>query len=145
MSDIFIPDLIEETANGVFARHAGRFTLPVLIAPTTDDRADAHNRLRRQLVTVACANLSDYNFDFDSSVLLPKVKGGLVSLMRLVKLYPGSPLSLFGHADPDGKAPYNKHLSERRAQVLFGLLLRRVSVWEHLYSLQDGAPGDVWG
>ncbi|MBC7897291.1 MAG: OmpA family protein [Cytophagaceae bacterium] len=145
MSDIFIPDLIEETPNGVFARHAGRFTLPVLIAPTTDDRADAHNRLRRQLVTVACANLSDYNFDFDSSFLAPRVKGGLEKLMRLVKLYPGSPLSIFGHADPDGKAAYNKHLSERRAQALFGLLLRRISVWEHLYTLQDGAPGDIWG
>ncbi len=145
MSDIFVPDLIEETATGIFARHAGRFTLPVLVAPTTSDRDDAHNRLRRQMVTVACANLKDFAFAFDSSFLAPTSADGFDRLMKLIKLYPGCPLSVFGHADPDGKPTYNKWLSERRAQSVMGLLLRRTAVWEHLFSQQDGAPGDLWG
>lgn len=145
MSDIFVPDLIEETATGIFARHAGRFTLPVLVAPTTTDRLDAHNRLRRQLVTVGCANLKDFAFEFDSSFLGPQSADGFDRLMKLIKLYPGSPITIFGHADPDGEAGYNKWLSERRARAVFGLLLRRIPVWEHLHTVQDGSPGDVWG
>ena len=123
MSDIFIPDLVEETATGIFARHAGRFTLPVLVAPTTTDRDDAHNRLRRQMVTVGCANLKDFAFAFDSSFLAPQSADGFDRLMKLIKLYPGCPISIFGHADPDGTALYNKFLSERRSQAVFGLLL----------------------
>ncbi len=145
MADIFIPDLVEETAVGVFARHPQRFELPVLVAPTTADRAAASNRVRQGLVTVACANLKDFAFAFDSSVLAPGSAAGFESLAKLLTMYPGCPISLFGHADPVGNPTYNKFLSERRARSVFGLLLRRTAVWEHLYSSQDGAAGDVWG
>lgn len=145
MSDIFVPELIEETTTGIFARHPQRFELPVLVAPTTDDRAAASNRVRPSLVTVACANLKDFAFAFDSSVLAPQSADGFASLAKLLTLYPGFPISIFGHADPVGSPLYNKFLSERRARSVFGLLLRRTEVWEHLFSSQDGAAGDVWG
>jgi OmpA family len=145
VSEIFIPELIEETSVGIFARHPQRFELPVLVAPTTADRADATNRVRQSLVTVACANLKDFAFAFDSSVLAPASADGFTSLSKLLTLYPGFPISLFGHADPVGDPKYNKFLSERRARSVFGLLLRRTEVWEHLFSDQDGATGDIWG
>lgn len=145
MADIFIPELIEETSTGIFARHPQRFELPVLVAPTTADRPEASNRSRQGLVTVACANLKDFAFAFDSSFLAPQSADGFASLEKLLSLYPGCPISIFGHADPEGKPEYNKVLSERRARSVFGLLLRRTAVWEHLYSHTDGAHGDVWG
>ncbi len=145
MSEIFIPELIEETSVGIFARHPQRFELPVLVAPTTADRPDASNRVRQSLVTVACANLKDFAFAFDSSFLAAASADGFNSLAKLLALYPGFPISLFGHADPVGNEVYNKFLSERRARSVFGLLLRRTDVWEHLFSDQDQARGDVWG
>jgi len=145
VADIFLPDLVEETKVGIFARHASRATLPILVAPTTTDRAAATNRVRRHLVTVACASLKDYAFAFDSSFLAPDSAEGIANLAKLLALYPGGPISIFGHADPEGRTLYNKWLSERRARAVFGLLLKRVSVWEHLYSHQDGASGDRWG
>lgn len=152
MSDIFVPDLIEETAAGIFARHAARATLPVLTAPTTPERPDATNRVRQHLVTVACSNLTDRNFAFDSSVIDPEFARGFERLAKLVSLYPDSPLTLFGHADPEGPAgeadSYNKFLSERRARAVYALLLRRTEIWEQLHS--DAAErshvrGDDWG
>lgn len=148
MADILIPDLVEETSTGIFARHPARFELPVLVAPTTEDREQATNRLRQSLVAVACANLKDYAFDFDSSFLAARSADGFANLQKLTALYPGSPLSLFGQADPVGDPVYNKFLSERRARAVFGLLLRRTAVWEQLYSDEterQHVPGDVWG
>ena len=101
MADIFIPDLIEENQAGIFARHPARATLPVLTAPTTPDRAGATNRVRQHLVTVACSNLSDNTFAFDSSVMSPDMAEGIEGLAKLIALYPGSPLTIFGHADPE--------------------------------------------
>src|ERR1700710_3019862 len=137
MSEIGIPELIEETSVGIFARHPQRFELPVLVARTTADRADASNRVRQSLVTVACANLKDFAFAFDSSFLAPESAPGFTSLSKLLTLYPGFPISIFGQADPVGSPEYNKFLSERRARSVFGLLLRRTDVWEHLFSDQD--------
>lgn len=152
MADIFIPDLIEENQAGIFARHPARATLPVLTAPTTPDRAGATNRVRQHLVTVACSNLSDNTFAFDSSVMSPDMAEGIEGLAKLIALYPGSPLTIFGHADPEGPAGsadiYNKFLSERRARALYALLLRRTEIWEQLHSdaaERSHVPGDDWG
>ena len=112
MADIFVPDFIEETKAGIFARHPSRATLPVLSAPTTPERATATNRVRQHLVTVACSNLKDRAFAFDSSVLHPDMAEGIERLARLVALYPDSPLTLFGHADPEGPARNGRHVQQ---------------------------------
>ena len=152
MSDIFVPDFIEETSRGIFARHASRASLPVLTAPTTTLRPSASNRVRQHLVVVACANLKDSAFAFDSSFIDRSMAEGFDSLSKLVTLYPGAPLTLFGHTDPEGPAggadQYNKFLSERRARAVYALLLRRTEIWEQLFSdagERQHVLGDNWG
>ncbi|MEO8451802.1 MAG: OmpA family protein, partial [Gemmatimonadota bacterium] len=142
---LFIPDVIEENSNGIFARHPIRATLPVLLATTTDDRPDDFNTARKPLITVACANLSEFNFQFDSSFIGPTAVLGFDSLARIIKAHPGSPMSVFGHADPTGKQGYNKHLSERRARAVFGVMINDPSIWVDLFLHHQDTPGDNWG
>lgn len=144
---LYIPDLLDENENGVFGRHPVRAVLPVLVAPTNESRAKAFNTIRTPLVTVACAALKDFNFEFDSSFLGFKSKPGFTRLATLVRHYPGSPLSVFGHADPSGEDPYNKWLSERRARAVYALLIRDVDGWEALFDPKRRglATGDAWG
>jgi len=148
MGDVFIPELIEETPVGIFARHPATATLPILAAPTTPDRAGAFNRVRQDLVTVACANLKDFAFAFDSSFIDPNAAVGFDRLAKLMAKYPGSPITVFGHADADGDPAYNKFLSERRARSVFAFTLRRTEIWEQLFSdasERAHVRGDDWG
>ena len=50
---MFIPDMVEEDHAGIAAKHPNRFSLPLLVAPTHDEKPDALNTLRHSLVTVA--------------------------------------------------------------------------------------------
>ncbi|MGE0442552.1 MAG: peptidoglycan-binding protein [Gemmatimonadales bacterium] len=144
-STIFIPDLVEETPNGIFASGPIRASLPVLVAPTGEDRKAAHNTIRQELVVVACANLKEYNFRFDSSVVRAVAREGFLQLGRLIGRHRGAPLSLFGHADPVGPLDYNQALSERRARAIFAVLVRDPKIWEQLFTNQEKAIGDDWG
>jgi hypothetical protein len=123
----------------------------VIVAPTQDSRADAHNTVRQELVIVGCANLKETNFAFDSSVVDPKAQKGFRSLAVLLQKHVGSPMTIFGHADPTGQGDvstrlhYNHILSERRARAIFAVLVRDTSIWEKLFTNQEGALGDVWG
>jgi hypothetical protein len=143
-STIYIPDMVEETPNGIFATQPIRASLPVLVAPNASDRAAAHNLIRRELVVVACANLKEYNFQFDSSVVLAKARDGFRSLGKLIQQHQGASLSIFGHTDPVGGIGYNQSLSERRAKAIFAVMVRDPSIWEALFKNQEGAPGDDW-
>lgn len=138
---------------GVTAEHPIIEELPVLVAPTTDDE---FNTIRVAPVAVACWLVEDICFEFDSSVLGPKVAPGLAHLAKLFEKYPppsiaerkippepGYPLSLFGHADPVGQDDYNKDLSGRRAKAIYGLLTRDSGSWEGLYSRPSS--NDKWG
>jgi len=151
-ASIFIPDIVDENLTGIFATNPTRATLPIITAPTQDTRATAHNTIRQELIVVACANLKETNFAFDSSVVAPEARKGFASLSALLKKHPGSPMTIFAHADPtfsvqDPKAEkhYNHILSERRARAIFAVLVRDIAIWEALFSNQDGALGDVWG
>jgi len=144
-SSIYVPDMIDENPNGIFAAHPNRAMLPVIVAPTTDARSAAHNTIRKDFVVVACANLKEYNFAFDSSVVEPRARDGFIALARLLARYPKCPMSLFGHADPTGEETYNKWLSERRARAIYAVMIRDPDIWEQLYRDQQGAPGDNWG
>ena len=145
---MFIPDMVEEDDGGISAEHAPKLTLPVLVAPFGDDESKKFNTLRRSLVTVACKDVPDSHFNFDSSVLRPESQKGFQKLKGIIDRHPDSPLSIFGHADPEGQSNpevYNKFLSERRAEVIFGMLIRDVATWERLFSHHEQTPGDVWG
>ena len=140
-----VPDLIDDSDVGIFAIQPVRATLPVLVAPTTDAAPAAFNTVRQPLVTVGCANLPDDHFAFDSSVPSARSLEGFKKFGALLRRNPGAPAALFGHADPEGKDPYNKILSERRAHAIYAALRRDVAAWETLFGNTQGAIGDVWG
>jgi hypothetical protein len=142
---IFIPDMVEEDDGGIAADHAPKLTLPVLAAPFPDSQKDHFNALRRSLVTVACKDVPGSHYLFDSSVLRPESHDGFSKVKGIIDRHPGAPLSIFGHADPEGDVVYNKVLSERRAEVVYAMLIRDVAVWERLFSHHEETPGDVWG
>jgi hypothetical protein len=142
---MFIPDMVEEDDGGVAADHPPKLTLPVITAPFPEAAKKNFNALRRSLVTVACKDVLAEHYAFDSSVLDPKSKDGFVALKGVIDRHPGSPLSIFGHADPEGTEKYNKFLSERRAEGVFAMLIRDVSIWERLFSHHEDAQGDDWG
>ena len=142
---MFIPDMVEEDDGGVAAEHAPKLTLPVIAAPFPEPEKAKFNALRRSLVTVACKDVPGAHYAFDSSVLSPLARKGFEQLKGVIDRHFGSPISIFGHADPEGSPVYNKFLSERRAEVVFGMLIRDVPTWERLFSHHENTPGDVWG
>jgi hypothetical protein len=142
---MFIPDMVEEDDGGVAAEHPPKLTLPVIAAPFPEAQKSNFNALRRSLVTIACKDVPGSHYAFDSSVLSPLAREGFKALKGIIDRHPGSPLSIFGHADPEGTEVYNKFLSERRAEVVFGMLIRDVPTWERLFSHHENTPGDVWG
>ncbi len=137
-----MPDrvIFENSANGIFALHPEPDDFVALVGPATTDQL---NTIRPRLVAVACAQLPDRHFAFDSSFVTRAAAAALKRLGGLLRLHPGSPVSIFGHADPVGADDYNKNLSGRRARAVFGLLTRDISFWEDLFSNPFG--NDIWG
>ncbi len=132
--------LFADRSEGIFANHPDPPRRDLPAAPTTTDR---FNTFQQSLSVVACALLPSRHFDFDSSFVRSDVAKGLKRLATLMKTHPGSPLSIFGHADPVGNDDYNKNLSGRRALAIYGLLVHDTQIWEDLYSNPLGH--DVWG
>src|SRR5262245_39987318 len=128
------------TPGGVAATLAPTELDPVLVAPATGAE---FNAIIAAIIPVACWRVEDIRFEFDSSFPLPAIKAELEELKALVKKHPGSPLSVFGHADPVGNDDYNKALSGRRATAIYGLLIRDTDLWEELFSQPLG--NDKWG
>lgn len=125
---------------GVSARHDAAHGLLPLVAPTSDD---AFNLIKAPLKPIACWRVDDVRFEFGSSSVKPGVRAELRLLGRLMESHPGSPISIFGHADPTGRDDYNKALSGRRARALYAALTRDVDLWEKLYASPHG--DDRWG
>lgn len=123
--------------------HQKRETRPLLVAPTTGSE---FNTLSLDLAPVACLQMADILFQFDSSFVMPDAGRILAQLPALREERRNAaglpPISLFGHADPTGDDEYNKQLSGRRARAVFGLLTRDVATWEALFSSPFG--GDNW-
>ena len=51
---------------------------------------------------------------------------------------------MFGHADPVGVDTYNKELSGRRAQAVYGLLTRKTELWDDLFQNPHGRDNWKW-
>ncbi|MGC4088520.1 MAG: peptidoglycan-binding protein [Polyangiaceae bacterium] len=128
---------------GVAALLARAEDIVFSVAPTT---ASTVNTLRPALRPSACWRIDDTRFAFDSSFIRPDaaVEFGLLAALRAPDASGDAALlmSVFGHADPSGKDDYNKTLSGRRANAVYGLLVRDVDLWEELYSNPFG--GDKW-
>jgi hypothetical protein len=98
-----------------------------------------------RLVPVACFRVDDIRFAFGTSFVTSDpanekndIRAELRLLVDLLKENPGSPLSVFGHADPVGKDDSNKLLSGRRATVIYALLISNtepdaaVKLWQRV-------------
>ncbi len=136
--------VFEADDSGVVAEHAPQAARPFFASPTT---ADKKNALSLDVVPIACLNLGDVNFEFDSSVVLEPAGRILSQLPALRQKKPGAkgalPLvSIFGHADPSGSDDYNKALSGRRAKAVYGLLTHKPAIWDDLFRHPFG--GDDW-
>ena len=103
---------LDISGDGVAAGYPSRTVLPKLVAPSTGDE---FNTLQPHLETVGCALVPDHQFEYDSSFILPAAQRAFRKLVALIKTRPKCPLSVFGHADPEGPDRYNKVLSGRRA------------------------------
>jgi hypothetical protein len=125
---------------GVAGPHEVPQLHPVRVGPAT---ADEFNTVTAGIIPVACFRFEDIRFAFGSSFVTPATRDELAELAELIKAHPGSPLSVFGHADPVGQDPDNKVLSGRRAIAIYALLIRDTAMWEELYSRPQGS--DRWG
>lgn len=148
--------LYSTTEGGVIADHP-EFLLPQALVATTT--ADDHNLIRMAPVPFACWRANDLRFQFDSSAVLPAIRAEMAELKKLMERHAlnsgkdgatmAPALTVFGHADPVGQDDYNKYLSGRRAAAIYGLLTRRIDIWEDLYSNQgkftQPVAGDKWG
>lgn len=126
---------------------------PILVGPTT---ADEFNTIGERLIPKGCFRFEDVTFEYDSSFVLPRVGNDMRYLADLIDkntiTLPGTPvekirppLSIFGHADPVGNDDYNKQLSGRRAQAIYGMLVRDENLWNDLFLNPLPSGHDNWG
>lgn len=80
-------------------------------------------------------------FEFDSSELTVQARRDLDSVAGALNgpQLAGTPLTLEGHTDATGTADYNLRLSQRRAEVVVGYLIRRGVVGDRLRPAGFGA------
>lgn len=136
--------VLEADGTGVIGEHAAPSVQPFIVAPT---RETLGNGLAQDITPMACLNLGDVLFEFDSSVVLPAAGAILAQLPGLRRTRANAkgdlPLvSVFAHADPAGDDDYNKTLSGRRARAVYALLIHDVGMWDALYQSPFG--GDDW-
>jgi hypothetical protein len=136
--------VLSGSIHGTVGTHSTQDRNSALVAPAT---ADEFNVIGIDLIPVACLSLNDILFQFDSSFVTPdarKILSQLPALRKRLANRKGDqpPLSVFGHADPVGDDEYNKTLSGRRAQAVFGLLTNDAGIWQHLFD--SPFKGDDW-
>jgi hypothetical protein len=145
------PEIHTLTDGGLTADHILTPLPPAHVAPTHAETEE--NTLKVSLVPLACWRADDLRFDFESSFVSPDISAEMQALKALFERHTlldehGTPshkpaLTVFGHADPTGDDDFNKNLSGRRAQVIYGLLIRDPDLWEDLHAHPLG--NDKWG
>lgn len=138
------------TEGGIAATHVELPAAEARVAPTHAETG--HNAISIALTPFACWRAHDLRFEFASSFVLPGIASEIGVLKELVARHTlpdehGAPkhkpaLSVFGHADPTGSDDFNKALSGRRAQAVYGMLTRKTDLWEDLYS--NPLADDQW-
>ena len=128
------------TSGGAAGKLPIREVHSALVGPSL---ADEFNVIELDFAPEACVRFDDVRFQFDSSFIGAEAKAELKLLGQLHNEDPTRPASVFGHADPTGNDDYNKQLSGRRAQSMYGLLTRKTDLWEDLFKHPQG--GDNWG
>lgn len=137
------------SGGGVAGKHPPADKPQRLVGPATSDEFNTANFPPH---VVACFRVDDIRFAFNSSFVTVDAANGsndirveLRLLVDLIKEYPGSPLSVFGHADPVGSDTYNKALSGRRATVVYALLISTTDPGTAVSMWQGVARTENWG
>lgn len=130
---------VKATGSGIAGKYPFSPGHAILVAPSA---AGEFNVIRLRLKPIACWRVDDIRFEFGSSFVRPDERDELQDLHALRQIHPGAPLSIFGHADPVGEDDVNKKLNGRRAQSLYGMLVRNTDLWEDLYS--NPTSTDKW-
>ena len=136
------------TEGGVAGKHDAPRRFEVLLGPSTGSE---FNTARLPLAPVACFRVDDIRFAFNSSFIAAEtdekndVRSELKLLAELLAELPGSPLSVFGHADPVGDDVPNKILSGRRARIIYALIISNKEPDLALKMWQDVAAEEKWG
>src|SRR5690349_12869555 len=141
---------VHDTSDGgVTGKHPDPSPVELRVGTST---ADEKNTVRLRLNPVACFRVDDIRFAFDSSFVSSDpaddkndIRAELKLLVSLIKRHPESPLSVFGHADPEGKDDYNKQLSGRRAIVIYALLIANSDPSTAVKLWQGVAREENWG
>ncbi len=131
----------DSTPGGVAGQHPALDIFPIFAATSVSGKEV--NKIRMELIPVACWKLNDVRFLFGSSFLLPQTRGEFIELLQLRKQHPGAPLSVFGHTDPVSDDAFNKQLSGHRAESVYAVLVRDTAMWEKLFNTGGSAEG--WG
>jgi hypothetical protein len=124
---------------GFFSEHDPVEQKPLEVATAEGQEHAAIRPSRRPL---ACMRFEDFHFEFDSSFVKAEAAPELTLLATWHDQLKRPSLGVFGHADPVGDDEYNKTLSGRRAQAIYGLLTRRTALWDELWATPMG--GDNW-
>ncbi|HEU0122093.1 MAG TPA: OmpA family protein [Bryobacteraceae bacterium] len=132
---------LTEILGGIANTHPAAELFPILVAPSLTGKEK--NKIRMDLIPVACWKLNDVRFAFASSFVLPNSRSEFLELAALRRQHPGAPLSVFGHADPTGDEGFNKTLSGHRAEAIYAVLTRNTAMWERLCTAAGSSEG--WG
>jgi len=132
---------------GIAGQHGGAGAPELRVGATTEDQ---FNSITLRLAPIACLRVDDIRFGFDSSFVTSDptkndIRTELQLLVDLLEANPDSPLSIFGHADPEGDDVYNKALSGRRATVIYALLLSTTDPDTAVKLWQGVAKAENWG
>ncbi|MGK0272502.1 MAG: hypothetical protein ACI88H_003174 [Cocleimonas sp.] len=124
------------------------------------------NRVSRSLMNtirvpmenvVACWKIEGIAFEFGGAFVNSASIPAFRQLEQLLKQFPNTLLSLFGHADPVGSDTANKKLSENRARAIYAVLVRDIDTWGDIlsvrtlqsslveYNLDPGRVDGIWG
>jgi hypothetical protein len=148
MADTGKPQSSNASDGGVTGKHDAADPFEVLAGPSTGSE---FNTARLPLAPVACFRVDDIRFAFNSSFIAAEtdekndIRSELKLLAELLRELPGSPLSVFGHADPVGDDNPNKLLSGRRARIIYALIISNKEPDLALKMWQEVASEEKWG
>lgn len=137
------------TEAGIAGTHDPPSTPQLRVGSAT---ADELNTIILRLAPIACFQVEDVRFGFNTSFLLSDptdekkdIRAELKLLANLRQANPECPLSVWGHADPVGDDEYNKQLSGRRATVFYALLISKSEPAEAVTLWKSVAKDEHWG
>jgi len=90
---------------------------------------EAQTAMEKDIVEKGRATLL-VEFDFDKAVVKPKYNKAIGELSDVMKKYPDMNIVVEGHTDSVGDAKYNKKLSQKRAEAIKAVMVKKFQINE---------------